>query len=356
VRIDAELTGSHPTRNHWDLWQVPAWSYPATATARVVSELTPQLLDEIEQGACVLLQAGERKGSLRTESMWSLKGAPFAPDHPFHSVVPRDLLLELASFDLETGRVMPWELVKDQVDPMLAFWETHDIADVRFHLLAFDCRLGKGRLCATTLNLDSPLHGLGFHLGYLLKNYLVNGPAPKRALSDATIAALRASLTERKLDLPVWRFRMDAQDAGRAANWHEPKTDVTTAEWRDLKAGSHWENQGEDLKHYTGVAWYRIDVDVPADWQGLDARAVFDGVDDSFELWVNGEPAGTFGDPVKKITIWLERQVAELGQRLRPGQKNTLVLRVVDHAGAGGLWKPAFLTTGPADARSKLLH
>ena len=124
----------------------------------------------------------------------------------------------------------------------------------------------------------------------------------------------------------------------------------------DLRAGAHWENQAEDLKHYTGVAWYRIDVPVPADWRDLDARAVFEGVDDSFELWLDGEPAGRFGDPATKTTIWLERQVAELGRRLRPGQTNTLVLRVVDHAGSGGMWKPAFLTTGPATARDPLLH
>jgi hypothetical protein len=354
VRVHAELTGSHPSTNHWDLWTVPAWH--SMGMPPVVTSLSPELLTEIENGRTVMLAASDRKGSLRTEPMWFLKGAPFAPPHPVHERVPRDLLLELASFDLETGRVMPWDLLKDQVDPILAFWETHDIAEVRFHLLAFDCRIGKGRLLATTLNLDAPPHGLGSLVRYLLQQHLASGPAPKRELSAATVAALRASLTERRIDLPTWRFRMDPKDEGRAANWHDPKTDVTTADWRDLRAGSHWENQGEDLKHFTGVAWYRIDLEVPADWQGLDARAVFDGVDDSFELWLNGEPAGSFGDPVKKVTIWLERQVAELGQRLRPGSRNTLVLRVVDHAGAGGLWKPAFLTTGPADARSKLLH
>ncbi len=358
VRIHAELLGTQPATNQWDVWQVPVWSYPWNSAVREVSALTPELLQELENGATVLLHAGDQKGSLRTESMWFLKGAPFAPDHPFHHRVPRDLLLELCSFDLETGRVMPWELLKDQVDPMLAFWETHDIDDVRFHLLAFDCRVGKGRLLATTLNVDpkAEVHSLGHHVNYLLREHLLHGPAPKHALTDATIAALRGSLTEKKLDLPVWRFRTDAKDEGRAANWQDPKTDVTTADWRDLKAGSHWENQAEDLRQYTGIAWYRLDLEIPADWQGLDAKAVFEGVDDSFEFWLNGEPAGTFGDEATKKSIWLERQVALLAQRLRPGQRNTLVLRVVDHAGSGGMWKPAFLTTGPTDATSRLLH
>jgi hypothetical protein len=249
--------------------------------------------------------------------------------------------------------VMPWANLRDQVDPMLAFWETHDIPEVRFHLLAGDTRVGNGRLLVTTLRLEG---AIGAWLTAELERHLLHGPAPRRALSAATLAALRGQLTGQKIDLPVWRFRTDPADEGRAANWHDPKTDVATAAWRDLRAGSHWENQAEDLKQYTGVAWYRVDVAVPADWQGRDARCVFDGVDDSCEVWLNGESVGRFGDPATNTTVWLERQVAELGQRLRAGAVNTLVLRVVDHAGAGGLWKPVFLTTGPASRSDPLLH
>jgi hypothetical protein len=311
----------------------------------------------------VLLLAGPQKGSPRTESMWFLKGAPFAPPHPLHRHVPADALLELCSFDLESGRVMPWGAWAQQVDAILGFWETHDIPEVRFHLFAFDTRVGKGRLLATTWNLDvaprAPDAGdcsLRTHVRQLLYDHLREGPEPARSLTPATIAALRAQLAEKRIELPVWRFRTDPHDRGRAANWHDPRTDAATDDWRDLKAGSHWENQGDDLKHYTGVAWYRADVAVPADWQDATVRAVFEGVDDSFELWLDGEPAGTFGDAAARRTIWLERQVAELGTRLRAGATNTLVLRVVDHAGAGGLWKPVFLTTGPAGSAEPLLH
>lgn len=371
ITVHAELRGSHPATNSWRLWQVPGRPAAAVRAAHdaevadavdddilVVDRLSVDLLDRIAAGARVLLLAGDRKASPRTEYLWALRGAPFAPDHPLHQRIPKDLWLELSSFDLETGRVMPWDGWLGQVDPVLAFWETHDIPEVRRHLLAFDTRLGEGRLLVTSLRID-PKAGPGtldHHLRHELGTHLRDGPPAQRHLQPTTVAALRALLTEKRLDLPVWRFRTDPQDEGRAAQWMAAIVDTSSAPWRDLRAGSHWENQAEDLRHYTGVAWYRLDVDVPADWAGLDARAVFDGVDDSFELWLNGEPAGSFGDPVTKTTIWLERQVAELGQRLRAGQRNTLVLRVVDHAGSGGIWKPVFLTTGPADARSKLLH
>ncbi len=361
-RVHAELTGTHRARNAWEHWHVGR-ATPNVAGTEVVTELTPAVLDRLIAGARVLLLAGDRPGSVRTEHLWLLKGGPFAPAHSVHARVPVDLLLQLSSFDLESERLMPWEPWMGEVDPILAFWESHDIRDVKLHLQAFDTRVGKGRLLVTSLDLRGPWTrpgypatraGAGPFVESCFRHHLAHGPASKRALSQATIAALRGKLAEKKLDLPTWRFRMDPDDVGRQQNWHAPTTDVSGADWRDLQAGSHWENQGDDLKHFTGIGWYRVDVDIPADWQDLDVRAVFEGVDDSFDLWVDGEHLGSFGDPVEKVTIWLEQQVQELG-RLTPG-RHTIVLRVVDHAGAGGLWKPVFLTTGPIGSKSRLLH
>lgn len=354
VRLHAELSGTVAQTTHWDLWQVPS-DAPQPAEVLIVDALTTDLLDRIEKGARVLLRCGDRKGSLRTEAMWFLKGAPFAPEHPFHQRVSRDALLELCCFDFESGRVLPWQLLHNEVDAMLAFWDTHDVPEVRWHLLAADTRLGAGRLLFTSLSIDAG-SGARAHLQQQFVQHLQHGPAAQHELSAATVEALRSSLDEQRIDLPTWRFRTDPQDQGRAGNWHDPACNVAAAPWRDLRAGSHWENQAADLEPYTGVAWYRVDVEVPASWRELHAQAVFEGVDDSFELWVNGQPAGTFGDAATRTSIWLERQVADLRGRLRAGESNTLVLRVVDHAGAGGLWKPVFLTTGPTDARSKLLH
>jgi hypothetical protein len=342
----------HDLRAEWALWLLPPEDEAPPEGVLVVEHLDLATLDDLEQGSRVLLRVEGRTGSLRSEALWYLRGAPFAPPHPVHARLPAEMLIELQPFDLDGGRVIPWEGLLDQVDPILAFWETHDIPEVRAHLVAFDCRVGEGRLLASAFDRAS---AAGRHVEHELLQHLAHGPAPRRGLSQATLAGLRGLLQELRIDLPVWRFRTDPDDVGRAARWHDPTTDATGADWRDLQAGSHWENQGEDLKHYTGVAWYRIDVDVPEEWREQPSRAVFDGVDDSFELWLDGESIGCFGDPLTSTTIWLERQVAELGLRLAPG-RHTLALRVVDHAGAGGLWKPVFLTTGPADSTGELLQ
>jgi hypothetical protein len=355
---------AQPTRHHlaadagelhgeWDVWLLPPFDDSRPDGVRVVDELDAATLDYLDQGGRVYLHVVDKKHSLRSEGKWYLTGAPFAPPHPVHRALPAELLVDLQPFDLDGGRVMAWTNLVDQVDPILAFWETHDIEQVRAHLFAFDCRVGKGRLLASAFDNQTDA---GRYVEHALLQHLATGPAAQRALSAATLGSLRSLLSERKIDLPVWRFRTDPQDAGKAANWQNAATDVSTADWRDLKAGAHWENQGADLEHYDGVAWYRIDVDVPADWRALDARLVFDGIDDSATVWLNGEQVGSFGDPATKTTVWLVRSVAELGQKLQAGGKNTIVLRVVDFAGAGGLWKPAFLTTGPADAASTLLQ
>jgi hypothetical protein len=355
--LTARLTdaaGAPLALNSWELWSLPPETdAPPPSSVRVVDHLEPGTLDFLEQGGRVLLRVAGAKHSLKSEAMWWLRGAPFAPDHPFHRRVPLALLVELQQFDLDGGRVMSWRGLESEVDPILAFWESHDSDVVRGHLFVFDTRVGAGRLAATSLD-DTTAAGR-FVESELLR-HLADGPAPERALSPATLAALRGLLSEQRIALDEWRFRVDPKDAGLAAGFEKPATDVSG--WRTIRAGAHWEGQGEDhgtsLEHYDGVAWYRVDVDVPASFAEHDARAVFEGIDDSAIVWLDGAEVGRFGDPATGRTVWLERSVAELG-RVAPG-RHALVLRVVDHGGAGGLWKPAFLTTGPTGAASTLLE
>lgn len=339
-------------RGSWHVWALPPFDEARPAGVQVADRLDVATLDHLEQGGRVLLRVAGSKDSLKSSGLWYLRGAPFAPPHPVHDRLPAAMLIDLQPFDLDGGRVIDWRPLRDQVDPILAFWDTHDLAEVRAHLFAFDCRVGEGRLLATCFDRETPA---GRYVERELLQHLAQGPPPRRELDADTRAALRALLTQERLDLPVWRFRTDPDDAGRAAGWSDPATDVAGGAWRDLRAGSHWENQASDLEHYTGVAWYRVDFELGEGWRDKAARAVFEGVDDSFECWLDGEPVGSFGDPATRTTIWLERQVAEMGTRLGPG-RHTLVLRVVDHGGAGGLWKPVYLTTGPADGRSALLQ
>ncbi|MBI5850090.1 MAG: hypothetical protein HZB39_03495 [Planctomycetes bacterium] len=349
IHVRAELTGSHPASNAWDLWVGADRPWTAPTDLRVVDTLDVATLDFLQAGGRVLLHADARKQCLRTDGLWFLKGAPIAPSHAIHAGVPAAMLLELQSFDLETGRAMRGDQLIEEVDPVLAFWDTHDVDRVNRWLLAFTTRVGKGRLAATTLAGDSPG---GRYVEQELARCLVEGEAPRRALSAATIARLSGELDTRVLDLAEWQLALDPKDIGLANGWSDGEGDG--AEWRPIRAGAHWEAQG--VPHYDGVAWYRIDVDVPVDWAGKPITAVFEGVDDSYRLYADGEERGRFGDPATGETVWLIRTTCDLGPHLTAGRRHRLVLRVVDHVGAGGMHKPARLTTGPVDPRGELLH
>src|SRR5262249_25131983 len=82
-----------------------------------------------------------------------------------------------------------------------------------------------------------------------------------------------------------WRFRADPQGCGSANGWADPAFDDSA--WPVLQAGQPWEEQG--YAGYDGVAWYRKRVDVPAEWRGSLVRLIADGVDDEYDLYVNGQ-------------------------------------------------------------------
>jgi hypothetical protein len=237
------------------------------------------------------------------------------------------------------------------MDPILAFWDTHDLDRVVPWLFAFETRVGKGRLLVSSLAHDEG-NAAGRYLLAVFAEHLLRGPAPARALSGQTLAELRQAVAAEVIQLDEgWKLIADPEDGGRAEKWFEPGYD--DARGLTVRAGSHWEKQG--LAHYDGVAWYRKSFELPESWKGRKVTAVFEGVDDSYDLWLNGKWLASHGDPETGETVWLVRTTVELTDAVAPG-RNQMTLRVVDHAGAGGLHRPVYVTTGSGDAVSDLLN
>jgi len=152
-------------------------------------------------------------------------------------------------------------------------------------------------------------------------------------------------LRSETIELPTWRFRTDAEERGDALGWKDGT--ATGDGWRDMPAGRHWEAEGVT---YDGVAWYAIDVEVPESWEGRAIHLVCEGVDDSYHLYVNGQLVANYGDPETGETVWLVRTASDVSSAIECGTTNRVVLRVVDHTGAGGLHRPVSLATGWVDA------
>ncbi len=370
--LHAELKTPRATvTNQWPLWMVPrrrperiaaalhtsisektaAALFPATSrwkkgdtTATVVTNvLDDDLLDCLEAGGRVLLLATGEKNSFPLRSHWFLRGAPFIPDHPLTRRVPRELLLELQHFDL-AGPVIYDVKYLNRIDPILMLWDTHDLTEVKTHGLLFATRFGKGRLMVSALRHGGEDNAAGRWLLDELIRHLASGPAPKHGLTPADCRRLREKLHEGKIELDKheWMFRPDPDGTGLDKGYHLADFSPD-ADWKPIRVDRHWEGQG--WEHLDGWAWYRITVGVPPSWKGRDLYISFQGVDDYYDLYVNGKLAGSGGDLKNRITAFEERKSHCITTLAAPGKRCAIAIRVFDWQGAGGIFRPVTLGT-----------
>jgi len=148
-------------------------------------------------------------------------------------------------------------------------------------------------------------------------------------------------VTSQTLDLTEnWKFR--PEPAGETPDWAASNLDDSA--WATLKAGIRWEDQG--FPEVDGFAWYRKEIDVPADWLPQPVWLIFGAVNDAFTLFCNGHPVNEFGDAHHSVANI--PSLANLTPFLKPGRRNVLALRVLDWGGSGGPWQPpSLLTTDP---------
>ncbi|MCC6630331.1 MAG: beta galactosidase jelly roll domain-containing protein, partial [Chloroflexi bacterium] len=111
-----------------------------------------------------------------------------------------------------------------------------------------------------------------------------------------------------------WQFQIDPAAV---------LTPATLTPDRTIAVPGCWQAQFPDLLRYTGVAWYRRTVALPADWRGARARLTFDAVDYACQVWVNGQPAGAHEGGYLPFSL-------EVEPLLRAGEDNTIAVRVVD--------------------------
>lgn len=143
------------------------------------------------------------------------------------------------------------------------------------------------------------------------------------------------------------RFRTDLYDDGLYERWQDFAAD--TPEWTNMKISSGWDTQGlNDGKGrpYKGIAWYRFNVEVPANVQGKNVLLCGLAVVNEAWVWINGQYAGH--RPYKMP--WSRPHPIELdvSSLLKPGQNNRITIRVLcnfDVFGANGIYEPMFLYT-----------
>ncbi|MFI5267002.1 MAG: hypothetical protein ACHQ7M_06450 [Chloroflexota bacterium] len=86
----------------------------------------------------------------------------------------------------------------------------------------------------------------------------------------------------------AWSFKPDPSGQ---ADWSAPSLDDSS--WDVIDANDFWQKQG--YEGYAGVAWYRRFVEVPATWSGRQAYLVIGGVNDEYQVYVDGHGQGAAG-------------------------------------------------------------
>jgi hypothetical protein len=312
----------------------------------VASRFDAALLDRLEAGGKVLMLPDGGKNSFPLAAHWFLRGGPYEGDHPALPPASRGFLVGLQHFDL-AGDVIPnVGPYLEQFDPIMLLWDNHDIKEVRTHGLAFEASFGKGRLLVSALRHHGETNAAGEWVFDQFAKHLATGPAPKRGFDEATRKRMRLHLTDERIDLTRrnWFFRPDAKEEGLSAGWHT--TGYKPGEgWKDIRVGAPWEAQG--YPNLDGWAWYRIEVEVPKGWAGREVYLHTEGVDDAYEVYVNGKLVGGGGDIPRRLTAFEERKSHPITAAVRPGEKAVVVLRVLDWQGGGGVHRPVSLGTAP---------
>lgn len=163
--------------------------------------------------------------------------------------------------------------------------------------------------------------------GYV-SDYLDPGKSTKEV--EADFAAIK----------PEWEKKYYLTGQGFDERWYLPETDTTG--WKPMEVPGWWEDQG--LEGYDGVVWFRRQFNLPSTFAADTLFLGLHQIDDYDITWVNGQKVGEgFGNQ-----NWRRYKVP--ASLLKP-KGNTLVVRVFDAGGRGGMythaiwWEPFLVGT-----------
>jgi sialate O-acetylesterase len=154
--------------------------------------------------------------------------------------------------------------------------------------------------------------------GDYYKSYL----APAKSFKEVT--------SEFEKSKSGWEEKYYLKGKGMDEKWYLPETNVT--DWKTMDIPAWWEDKG--LDDFDGAVWFRKTFDLPPGFKADAFSMALNQIDDYDIVWVNGNKVGEgFGN-----VNW--RNYSVPASILKP-KGNTLVVRVFDAGGKGGLYSHA---------------
>ncbi len=161
------------------------------------------------------------------------------------------------------------------------------------------------------------------------------------------VAAAAFPAVDGRIDLSgAWKFQIDPKDLGLSEGWYKSEYDASS--WQKINVPGDWEAQGvtqpnpqwteDDLNQpYSGYAWYRRSVTIPADWKDKKLFFNLGRIDDKDWAYLNGVPIGqTTSTPGRWISS-VFRSYEIPSSVVKFGQPNVIAVRVLDMRGLGGI-------------------
>lgn len=152
-----------------------------------------------------------------------------------------------------------------------------------------------------------------------------------------------------------WRFSTDPKDVGQGMGWQGEKFDDSA--WRLMKVPGNWEKYGmnevnqdwmdKPLDNYSGCAWYRRTVNIPAEWKDKNIYLNLGRINDVDWTYFNGRYLGSCSGSIigPESAKWIPRSYQIPKEWIRYGGENTIAVKVLDFAGGGGIERgPVSLT------------
>lgn len=123
----------------------------------------------------------------------------------------------------------------------------------------------------------------------------------------------------------------DPGNQGYAQGWADPQTD--TAAWAEMALPAFWQNAGHA---YSGVFWFRREVEVPAAWAGRDLVLNLGPCDKNDITYFNNEQIGSL-TMEERNDAWATPRVYTVPGRLVRAGRNTIAVRVFSNIYNGGM-------------------
>ena len=175
---------------------------------------------------------------------------------------------------------------------------------------------------------------------------------PQHSLSPATWRRLKQEMDAEEMNLSEMPWEFETGPVASAGE--EPlESEREISSWSTIRVGRHWESEGHAA--LDGWASYRVKVKVPAGWKGRPIFLTFTGVDDVYELDINGKLFARRGDIASRQSTFDEIFSHDLTGTARAGEPLEICVRVYDWFGAGGIFRPVYLGTSAHRAEGPIL-